>query len=188
MGINTLLGMASKFEAAGALTRGSIPLKAVEAGTLAAKATITASLRKSVPSGRLRNVGKNGTTLSVASNVVGSEAPRGLVHANGPWQLIESDTKAHVIVAKGVGKSIKGRGSGHAKKQAKFNALFGGDQAGVYGGTKPLRTPYGPRYRVSHPGTKGKHPWADGVIAAKVSVPLAMTAVATSSIEAVFRA
>jgi hypothetical protein len=187
MGLNTLLGMASKFEAAGVLVNGSLPLKAVEAGTLTAKATLVASLTRAVPSRRLRNVGKNGAALSVASNVVGTENPRGLVHANGPWQLIESDTKAHVIVAKGVGKQLKGRGSGHAKKQVKFNALFGGDQTGVYSGTHPLNTPYGPRYRVNHPGTQGKHPWADGVVAAKLSVPVAMTAVATGSIEALFR-
>lgn len=185
--VTSLLGMARKLEAAGTVVGGPLPRKAVIAGTAAAKVTLTASLRKAVPSGRLRNVGKSGTSLSVRANVAGTEHPTGLVSAQGPWQLVENDTKAHPIIAKGVGKQFKGRGSGHAKKQAKYNALFGGDQAGVYGGTKPLRTPYGPRYRVNHPGTRGKHPWRDGVVAAQLSVPLAMTSVAVTDIEKVLR-
>jgi len=101
-----------------------------------------------------------------ASFTVGGGAhPTALVKASGPMQLIESDTQQHTILAKGVGRT-KGR-SKAARRQAKqnlYDALFGSTG---YSGVRPLRTPYGPRFKVTHPGTSGKKTWAkaiDGVI------------------------
>lgn len=92
-----------------------------------------------------------------------------LVSATGPMQIIESDTKAHVILPKGIGSGFgRSKAGRRAAKQSLYDALFGG----TYSGVKPLRTPWGPRYRVSHPGTKGKHTWANAIDAAAPRVPL----------------
>jgi len=91
---------------------------------------------------RLRGAGRRGANLDVSYNVVGSgEEAASLVFARGPWQLIERDTAAHQIPRQ--------RGP---RARARY-AVFGNN---VFS-------------RVSHPGTRGKHPWEHGVNAA---VPL----------------
>lgn len=103
--------------------------------------------------------------VGASFTVGGGGHPTALIKASGPMQLIESDTQSHTILAKGVGRT-KGR-SKAARQQAKqslYDALFGSTG---YSGARPLRTPYGPRFKVTHPGTTGKKTWSkavDGVI------------------------
>lgn len=85
---------------------------------------------------RLRNVGRRGTRLSVVYKVFGENTPT--VRAEivavppGPWKMIESGTKPHMI----------------PRKRRRGN-------------TKAVRLPDGGvRLSVPHPGTSGKHPWA----------------------------
>lgn len=74
------------------------------------------------------------------------------------------------------------RGAGGAKIDVKVKAVHGGALLHVKGPAhliesdtraheerprrrEALRTPYGPRAVIKHPGTKGKHPFAKGVAA-----------------------
>lgn len=89
-----------------------------------------------------------------------------VVKATGPAHLLEHPVKPHMIIPKKTGRGAKGRGSRRENKQALYNALFGSQWAGV----KPLKTPWGPRYRVEHPGVRNpRKPWERGF---KRSVPV----------------
>lgn len=137
--------------------------RGVSAGALLVKSATTATMLSATHgSGRLSGVGRNGAKLSVHYDVKGTaESPAALVRAVGPWQLIEGDTKAHMILPKGVGRAQgRTKAARHAAKQGLYDALFG---ATGFAGVKPLSTPYGPRYRVFQPGTRGKEPWKRGV-------------------------
>jgi hypothetical protein len=163
---------------------GPMPRAAVEKGALEAKKALLKTLTRAVPSRRLRNVG--GARLNVRYDVKGERNPTALVQAIGPWQIVEEDIKPHTILPHSVGRA-KGR-SKVARRQAKqdlYNALFGG--VGGFAGQRPLKTPYGPRFRVNHPGTRGKHPWRDGVAAAQRSVPKVMAAQVVADVESVLR-
>lgn len=90
---------------------------------------------------RLSGVGAKGAKVSVRYDVL----PRGqaaVVYARGPFHFVERDTKPHEIRPKRRGRR----------------------------GKRALVTPYGPRARVQHPGTKGRHPFEHGVDIARPAV------------------
>lgn len=89
---------------------------------------------------RLRGVGKRGAKIGVTYPPVTGNST--LVRATGPFQFIESDTKAHRIPRE---RAARGR----ARKRY---AVIPG---------------VGVRAYADHPGTKGKHPWQKGVEAAR---------------------
>lgn len=96
---------------------------------------------------RLSGVGQRGARLNVRYDIKGHGLnAAALIRATGPFHLLERDTKPHEIRPKG-------------RRSGKLAAL----------GFRPPRaisTPYGPRQRVQHPGTTGKHPFEKGVNAA----------------------
>lgn len=136
--------------------------KGVTAGSL----LIATAVRKEVAvatrgRNRLSGVGRNGAKVGVRYDVRGTTNPVGLVRATGPLHLIESDTAAHMILPRGVGRAQgRSKAARRAAKQSLYDALFG---AGGFSSATPLAMPWGPRFRADHPGTKGKHPWAKGV-------------------------
>ncbi len=143
MGVSTSPAqLAGKMFAASAVVR-----TASTTGTEAAAIAFKKAAQAAAPS-RLRGVGKNGATLGVRYN--GGKYGDGakyLVYATGPWQLIESDTKAHPIPA------LIGQRS-RAKRRL-YGPAFGGvanRKFVAFGGNVYSQ--------VFHPGTKGKHPWA----------------------------
>ncbi|HXR42986.1 MAG TPA: hypothetical protein VN738_11310 [Acidothermaceae bacterium] len=162
-----------------------VPVKVVTLAALQLKNAALVQLRKSVPSARLRNMRNARLTARFDVKTSGAARAFALVQANGPWQIIESDTRPHVILPKKIGR-ITGRGSKRANREAVFNRVFGGSGA-HYPGAKPLRTPYGPRYRVQHPGTKGRHPWRTAVEATSAVAPKAMSASVVETFARVFR-
>lgn len=89
-----------------------------------------------VQNGKLRGVGKRGAKIGVRYTITASKA---LVRATGPFQLIERDTKAHRIPRE--------RGRRAKKRYAVIPGV-------------------GVRAWAQSPGTKGKHPWEKGVVAA----------------------
>lgn len=133
-----------------------------------AKDMIQHEIKRVAPSGRLRNVGSSpGAKIGVRYDVKGTKNPTALVRAIGPLHLLENPISPHVIIPKKVGRGAKGRGSRRENKQALYDALFGG----TYAGQKPMRTPYGPRFRVEHPGVQNQpRPWAKGVQRARPMV------------------
>ena len=120
-------------------------------------------LERVVPSGRLRNVGKNGAKLSVRYDIKGTRNPTALITALGPWQFIESDTKAHPITSRYAGGSRAARG--RRVIGASISSVLGGGNVstGLGGGAKAVLNMGGDYRRfVRHPGTKGKHPFRKG--------------------------
>lgn len=144
---------------------------AQNAADKAAKQTVaTAALKAklAIQSGspaRLRGVGKSGAKLGVSYRLSGAGArTTATVRATGPWQLIEEDTRPHVIRSKRRGRK-KGRG---------------GQGAIVIPGV-------GPRVAAHHPGTRGKHPWAKGVEKAMPLVAAEMRTQVTNTVLAALR-
>jgi hypothetical protein len=144
-----------------------------------ATTSVLTSARRVVPDLNMSNVGKNGGRLGVRTTV-GTVAA---VKATGPWQIVEYDTKKHVIASKRFSGPRKGRGERVAAGQATLRAGFRG--TGVAGAA--LRTPYGPRTTVRHPGTKGQHPFRDGVADALPKLPLIAGKVYRSQISKIFQ-
>jgi hypothetical protein len=106
----------------------------------------------------------------------------------GPWGLVEHGSEAHTINAGGSSPvAVKGMSRVdrlRATRQRDLDRVFGA--RGTYSGVKPMRLPDGGfRYKVSHPGTKGKEPFNRGVASA---IPSATKILERTSILAVERA
>lgn len=129
--------------------------KAALVATTAARASIQAG---SGGDNILSNVGR-GAKVGARYDVKGVQNPSALVRATGPLHLLDWPTSPHQITSK-----VK-KGRSRASRGAFYNALFGGE--GGFANVKPMRTPYGPRYRVSHPGTRGKRTFERGIDAAR---------------------
>ena len=109
-----------------------------------------------------------GARVGARYDVIGRQNPVALIRATGPLQILESDTKPHGILPKGIGSGHGRTKAGRrASKQALYDALFGG----TYSGISPMNTPYGYKYRVNHPGTKGKRTWSRAIEQATPRVP-----------------
>jgi len=145
----------------------------------ASKTAIVTSTQRVVPDMNLSHVGKNGGKLGV-STIVGTQAR---VKATGPWQIIEYDTKKHVIASSRFKGPRAGRGERVAAGQRSLKAGFRG--LGVAGAA--LRTPYGPRTTVNHPGTKGQHPFRDGVADVVPKLPDVAAKVYRAQIQKIYR-
>lgn len=109
----------------------------------------------------------NYAKLTVGFDVVGELHPTALLVARGPWGLIEYGSVPHEIIPRL--QTISRRGSSEARRRAltqrRLDIAFGG--VGVFSGVPPLAGAAGggePRYRVQHPGTKGKKPFKTGVL------------------------
>lgn len=106
--------------------------------------------------GRLSHVGKSGARLGVSAKV-DTAAQTVTFKAAGPWQLVEFKTKSHIIASKRFRGNRVGRGGRVAAGGAKLQRGFVGRREAA------IRTPYGPRMFVRHPGTRNpKQPWAKG--------------------------
>ena len=107
------------------------------------KASVKSQLGAAGVGSRLSGVGKSGARIGVRDDgIKGTVNPSAVVRMTGPAHLIENPTKPHTITTK---KSRNRRG----------------------GKAKALKTPFGPRASVNHPGTKGKKPWQKGIAVAK---------------------
>ncbi len=141
---------------------------AVEKAAFEMKASIVAEAKSATGGdmlishlGSKRSIGAGGARLSVVYDIKGTNHPVALVRAVGPWGLVEHGAKAHEILPKL--KRITGTGASRARRQRDLSLAFGA--RGALSGSKPMKVPGSPRgyaYRVRHPGTKGKKPWAKG--------------------------
>ena len=130
--------------------------------TQAARASITAG---SGGDARLSGVGRvpGGARVGARFDVKGTTNPTAVVRATGPLHLLDNPTRAHQITAR------VGKGRSRASRSAFYNAIFGG--SGGFAGVRPMSTPYGPRFRVQHPGTAGKRTFWSAVDRAGPMVP-----------------
>lgn len=124
----------------------AMPTTILRQSAMIMKLAVQSRLKVAAPSGRL-NVGKNGKKVGVRYDLVSDGA---MVRMTGPAHLLEWDTKAHRIPREHVGRSRK---DGTRRRNSKVVNIPG----------------VGPRAWANHPGTKGKHPWRDGVA---VGIPL----------------
>jgi hypothetical protein len=190
-----------------AALQGPQQLKVVKVGRDVTIRALDSELRRIAPSGRLRNAGP----VSVRSqqvNVGGQNQAQFVISAQGNWQLIENNTKAHFIVAKLLGKTRRSRASG-AANSVSFRQGSGGDAASGWFGAQLARE-YQSRVRsgankgdtvtktrkgakaltvggvlrayAKHPGTKGQHPWRKGRERAEKLAPKAMSAATVAEI------
>lgn len=121
------------------------------------KGVIQHEIEQVAPGRRMRGVGRNGARVGAGYKIFGSTAT---ITARGPLHLLERSTKPHEITP-------KRRRRGKAKKA--------------------VTTPYGPRKRVMHPGTRGKHPWRKGVEKARPFVTKVFKEGFYAPIEDIFR-
>lgn len=141
----------------------------------------TAIIRSSIYSvtngGRLRGVGKNGARVGV--RVTQQRSDTALVQATGPLHLIERDTSAHLIPrTTGVRRRRTAAGRLSHKRESTGRVLSGRKLLVINGSVVT-----GP---VLHPGTKGKHPFDIGYVAAEGAALAAATSIFSKSLARVF--
>lgn len=109
---------------------------AVRRQALQATTIIRASIREAVPSGKLT---PRRVPVGAGFRELGSvSAPYAEIRPRGPIGLVEGPIRPHEI------RPRRGRGASGKKALG-------------------VKDRWGPYTRVSHPGTKGKRPWAIGV-------------------------
>lgn len=115
-----------------------------------------------------------GAKWGVRYDVKGFDNPAAIVKVIGPFHLVDSPTKPHMIYRKG--KRAKGRGSGRINKQQILSEVFGGTGAYSGGSLKLPAQVDGSQYRavVHHPGTAGKGIFAAAKAKAHYAVPRVM--------------
>jgi len=137
--------------------------RAVESAALFATQSARASIRAGSGDGRLSQVGRSGARVGARYDIQGVKNPTALVRATGPLHLMDNPTRPHRITA----KVRKGRS--RRSRSNFYNAIFGGGTG--FAGATPLRTPYGPRFSVEHPGTRGKRTFWRGIDVARPLLP-----------------
>jgi hypothetical protein len=101
-----------------------------------------------------------GRKWNVTYDVRGGEVPVALVRFTGPFHLVNNDTKAHYVVARGLGGNRESRGT--AAVQASASRFSGDSAAGAFGGQRrgrgrrALNINGNIRAYAFHPGTSGK--------------------------------
>ena len=135
-------------------------------GVEAAALVVTTAARASIAAGSggdsyLSNVG-SGARVGARYDIKGTQNPTALIRATGPLHLLDNPTSPHRITA----KQRRGR-----RRNRDFRSRF--YTTVNMSGATPLRTPYGPRYNVWHPGTRGKRTFFNAVDATRALIPVA---------------
>jgi hypothetical protein len=130
-----------------------------------------------------RQIGKDAPNRKVAGGSVGvrqrvlsaGEHAAIMVKAAGALHLLANPTDPHLILPR-TSRSGKTRRA----RLANYSGTVG---AGVH----PMWTPYGPRYAVHHPGTRGKDTWRQGVTEARPLVGKTMQDTVAAEVVKAFR-
>lgn len=121
---------------------------------LARKDALEVAARDAGADRRLSNWKRAGT-LGVKVEMTGATAATITPTPSGPWKVLTEGAAAHTETAKL--SKITGRGS-KVRRSARKTGIASGT-AGAFAGERPLKTPYGPRYKVKIPHTRGKQTW-----------------------------
>lgn len=149
-------------------------------GDLGGKDYFRAMAERKTKTGKFVGVRPATNRVGVRFDVKGVYNPTALLTAYGPAGLLEYGAVKHDITSKlGAVNYSKGRAARkRALQQRNLDIAYGAK--GLFSGTRPLRTPYGPRYRVNdHPGARPKKTFTRGV---EKGTPRA-TQIATSLIQ-----
>jgi hypothetical protein len=141
----------------------------VRSGALATKQIIvtTAASRGVSPASKIA-----GSKWSVGFDIKGKYKPTALVRIRGPFQLVERDTKLHVIAARRLASRTAAR-----RRLGEIALAGGGVSFGQFRNTKTgtgkkaLVINGSPRAYAVHKGTKGKFIFRDSVTRAERVVP-----------------
>lgn len=144
------------------------------------KAAIELNARRVASDLNLSGVGTKGAPLRVRVTIGTSKAR---IAPSGPWQLIEFRTKPRVITSKRYSGTRRGRGERVAAGHRQLRAGFRG--TGTAGAA--IRTPFGPRMYVKHPGTKGQNVWRGAVDRTLPRLPDTAARVYRQQIARIFR-
>ena len=132
-------------------------------GDLGGKDYFRAMKEKKTKTGSYINANNTNNKVGVRFDVKGDYTPTALLTAYGPMGLLQYGAFKHEIRAKNQALASMRRGAKkqRAVQQRELNITFGA--RGAFSGSLPMRTPYGPRYRVQHPGAKPKKTFTRGV-------------------------
>lgn len=131
--------------------------RGVQVAALEVTNTVRAEIRKVAGVDmRLSGAGRGGKGAKVGAryDIKGSTNPTALVRANGPIQLVERDTRPHVIVSRSRFVARGGLRVRQGRRSAAGRRLRG-KAALTIGGSL--------RAWAMHPGTKGQRPFGRGV-------------------------
>jgi hypothetical protein len=150
-------------------------------GDLGGKDYFRAMGEKKTKSGKFVGVRPATNRVGVRFNVKGEYNPTALLAAYGPMGLLEYGAGKHDITARlGAVQYAKGRKGARKRALQQRNLDIAYGAQGLFAGARPLRTPFGPRYRVNdHPGARPKKTFSRGV---EKATPKA-TNIATSLIQ-----
>jgi hypothetical protein len=175
----TVAEMVNKLRSTGSTITSSQTL-ALRAMSEQAKRAIEMDARRVASDMNLSGVGTKGAPLRIRVTIGNSKAQ---IKAAGPWQLIEFPTKAHVIASKRYTGRRRGRGERVAAGQRRLRLEYRGlGQAGA-----AIRTPFGPRAYVRHPGTRGQNVWSGAVTRVLPQLPRTAQVIYRQEIAKIFR-
>lgn len=138
--------------------------RGVQKAALEAKTIINTEIRKVAGADmRLSGAGKRGARVGARYDIKGSTNPTALIRALGPIQLIERDTKPHLIAPRASFVTRGGVRVRQGRRSAAGRRLRGGKTALTIGGNL--------RASAEHPGTKGRHPFQRGAEKASKVTP-----------------
>jgi hypothetical protein len=149
---------------------------ALRAMSESAKTSVLNEARRIAPDLNLSGVGRKGVRIGARYTVGATKAE---IKATGPWQFVEYNTKPHIITSRGLRGSRKSRASAVASGQPLRK------RPGA--ATTRLNTPFGPRFYVRHPGTRGQTPWEFGVTRIVPQLPEVAARVYRAQIGRIFR-
>lgn len=149
-------------------------------GDLGGKDYFRAMAEKKTKSGNYIGSTASNNRVGVRFDVKGVYTPTALLTAYGPMGLLEYGGKPHIINARSPELAAMRRGKRKQRlvQEREVKIAFG--DRGAFSGSRPLRTPYGPRYSVTQTkGARAKKTFTTGVDKA---TPKA-TQIATSMIQ-----
>lgn len=137
----------------------TLPRKIVNARALAVTTSVRGQIGRTTHGGRLRGVGKKGAKVGARYDIKGTVNPTAIVQATGPLHLLERDTRAHDIPRTQSSRRTRTSSGRLSNRRVGTGRNLSGRKLLVINGhvrTGPVRVR----------GSKGKHPFAKGVLLA----------------------
>jgi len=133
-------------------------------GDLGGKDYFSRMAMRKTKSGHYRPSSAEKNKVGVRFDVKGVNNPTALLTAYGPMGLLEYGAPAHKIIAKSRNLATMRRGKQKQRLVQQRELAIEAGTPGAFSGSRPLRTPEGPRYRVmNHPGMKPKKTFTKAV-------------------------
>lgn len=157
-------------------------VRGVRESALLSTTIIREQIRAVAPGGTLK---MNGKPKKIGASFKMRGGARALISAEGPLHLVERDTQAHFIPRAAQSTRIRFTVS---RSTGQVTGVKRRARRGKAGQGKILNIPgIGFRRMVSHPGTKGRHPFARGLDRARPQVGVTILAEVAKGLRAALR-